>query len=124
ISDSKIPDARGLSTSPDRFIVIKPNEAIETLDQPVKDAVLMSAGDRYKNLVKRVKENFGKIDAQKAIHLMDRPVSMKSNLHSALFAPESMEFWVANAGINTPASEEPYYHYSFKDLLDQLNKVK
>jgi len=124
ISDSKIPDARGLSTSPDRFIVIKPNQAIETLDQPVKDAVLMSAGDRYKNLVKRVKENFGKIDAQKAIHLMDRPVSMKSNLHSALFAPESMEFWVANAGINTPASKEPYYHYSFKDLLDQLNKVK
>jgi hypothetical protein len=124
ISDSKIPDARGLSTSPDRFIVIKPNEAIETLDQPVEDAVLMSAGDRYKNLVKRVKENFGKIDAQIAIHLMDRPVSMKSNLHSALFAPESMEFWVANAGVNTPASKEPYYHYSFKDLLEQLDKMK
>lgn len=124
ISDSKIPDARGLSTSPDRFIIIKPNEAIETLDQPVKDAVLMSAGNRYKKLAERVKAEYGKIDAQKAIHLMDRPVSMKSNLHSALFAPESMEFWVANAGVHTPASKEPYYHYSFKDLLDQLDKLK
>lgn len=124
ISDSKIRDARGLSTTPDRFIVIKPNEAIETLDEPVEDAVLMSGGSRYKKLVKRVKEQHGKIDAQKAIHLMDRPVSMKSNLHSALFAPESMEFWVANAGTGTPASKEQYYHYSFKELLEQLDKLK
>ena len=55
---------------------------------------------------------------------MDRPVSMKSNLHSALFAPESMEFWVANAGTGTPASIEHYFHYSFKELLEQLDKVK
>ena len=123
ISDSKIRDARGLSTSPDRFIVIKPNEAIETLDEPVEDAVLMSGGSRYKKLVERVKEQHGNIDAQKAIHLMDRPVAMKSNLHNALFAPESMEFWVSNAGLNTPAAKEPYYHYSFKELLEQLNKL-
>ena len=124
ISDSKIPDARGLSTSPDRFIVIKPNEVVETLDEPVEDAVIMSAGSRYKNLVKRVKEQHSKIDAQKAIRLMDRPVAMKSDLHNALFAPGSMEFWVANAGNGTPACNEPYYHYSFKELLEQLDKVK
>ena len=124
ISDSKISDARGLSTSPDRFIVIKPNEAIETLDEPVEDAVLMSSGKRYKKLVERVKNEHGNIDAEKAIRLMDRPVAMKSNLHNALFAPESMEFWVANAGTNTPASEEPYIHYSFKNLLEMLDKVE
>lgn len=124
ISDGKIRDARGLSTSPDRFVIIKPNEAIETLDEPVEDAVLMSSGKRYKKLVERVKEQHGKIDAQKAIRLMDRPVAMKSNLHNALFAPESMEFWVANAGTNTPASEEPYAHYSLKELLEILDKVE
>ncbi|MEN8194518.1 MAG: C45 family peptidase, partial [Bacteroidota bacterium] len=124
ISDSKIPDARGLSTSPERFIEIKPNQVVETLDEPVEDAVLMSAGKRYKKLVERVKENFGKIDAETAIHLMDRPVAMKSNLHNALFAPESMEFWVANAGLNTPAAKEPYYRYDFKSLLKKLAELK
>ena len=81
---------------------------------------MMSAGDRYKNLVKRVKENYGKIDSEKAIRLMDRPVAMKSNLHNALFAPQSLEFWVANAGVGTPASTEPYTYYNFKELLKDL----
>jgi hypothetical protein len=122
IADGKIPDARGLATSPTRFEVIKPNQYHKQLTEPVKDAVLMSAGSRYKKLVERVKENHGKIDAEKAIHLMDRPVAMKSNLHNALFAPQSLEVWVANAGPKTPASKEPYTHYDFKSLLEELRK--
>lgn len=122
LSDGKLPDARGLATTPTLFDVIKPNEYREKLDQPVEDAVIMSAGDRYKNLVKRIKENFGKIDSEKAIRLMDRPVAMKSDLHNALFAPQSLEFWVANAGVNTPACNEPYTHYNFKELLKQIDE--
>jgi hypothetical protein len=53
---------------------------------------------------------------------MDRPVAMKSNLHNALFAPQSLEVWVANAGPKTPASKEPYTHYDFKSLLEELRK--
>ena len=49
---------------------------------------------------------------------MDRPVAMKSNLHDVLFVPQSLEFWVANAGAHTPASNEPYFHYKLKELLD------
>ncbi len=120
ISDGKIPDARGLATSPTRFDVIHPNQYHKQLPHPVKDAVLMSAGDRYEELVKRVKKNYGKIDAEKAIRLMDRPVAMKSNLHDVLFAPQSLEFWVANAGAHTPACNEPYTHYSLKALLDLI----
>jgi hypothetical protein len=120
ISDGKIPDARGLATSPKRFEVIHPNQYHKQLPHPLKDAVLMSAGDRYEELAKRVKENFGKIDSKKAIRLMDRPVAMKSNLHDVLFAPQSLEFWVANAGAHTPACNEPYTHYSLKELLKKL----
>ncbi len=120
ISDGKIPDARGLATSPTRFDVIHPNQYHKQLPHPVKDAVLMSAGDRYKELVKRVKKNYGKIDSEKAIRLMDRPVAMKSNLHDVLFAPQSPEFWVANAGAYTPACNEPYAHYNLKDLLKKV----
>ncbi len=120
IADGKIPDARGLATSPSRFEVIHPNEYHKQLTKPIKDAVLMSAGSRYEKLVERVKENYGKIDAEKAIRLMDRPVAMKSNLHNALFAPQSLELWVSNAGPQTPASSEPYTYYDFKKLLDEL----
>ena len=52
---------------------------------------------------------------------MDRPVAMKSNLHNVLFAPQSLEFWVSNAGVNTPAANEPYGYYNLIDLLEQLN---
>lgn len=120
ISDGKIPDARGLSTSPSRFEIIFPNQFHEQLQKPVENTVLMSAGSRYEELVRRVKDNFGKFDSEKAIRLMDRPVAMKSNLHNALFAPQNLEFWVANAGISSPAANEPYTHYNFMDLLSEL----
>ncbi len=118
ISDGKIADARGLATSSSRFEIVEPNKSHPLLPHAIEDAVLLSAGDRYENLAKRVKENYGKIDEQKAIHLMDRPVAMKSNLHDVLFIPQSLEFWVANAGAHTPACNEPYYHYNLKQLLE------
>jgi hypothetical protein len=121
ISDGKIPDARGLSTTPERFEIIQPNQFLVQLPHPQKDAVLMSAGDRYEKLAERVKENFGKFDIQQAIHLMDRPVAMKSNLHNVLFAPQTMEFWVANAGADTPAANELYTYYNFKSLFALLD---
>jgi len=120
IADGKIPDARGLATSPKRFEVIKPNQYHKQLTEPIENAVLMSAGKRYTKLVERVKENYGKIDSEKAIRLMDRPVAMKSDLHNALFAPQTLELWVSNAGANTPASKEPYTHYNLGELLKQL----
>ncbi|MCD6596934.1 MAG: hypothetical protein J7L04_04565 [Bacteroidales bacterium] len=122
ISDGKIPDARGLATTPEMFQVIKPNEFHELLNEPVKDAVLMSAGSRYKKLVERVKAQYGTIDAEKAIRLMDRPVAMNSALHIVLFAPQSLEFWVANAGSGTPACNEPYTHYSMSELLKLIDE--
>jgi len=120
ISDGKIPDARGLATTPQQFVVLAPNQFHPQLIHPMEDVVLMSAGKRYEELAKRVRENYGTFDTEKAIRLMDRPVAMKSNLHDVLFAPQSLELWVANAGANTPACNEPYTHYSFKELLERL----
>ena len=82
----------------------------------------MSAGSRYKKLAERVKTQYGTIDAEKAIRLMDRPVAMNSALHIVLFAPQSLEFWVANAGSGTPACNEPYTHYSMSDLLKLIDE--
>jgi hypothetical protein len=49
---------------------------------------------------------------------MDRPVAMKSNLHSVLFETTSTRFWVANASKEgKPASEQPYHAFQLSELL-------
>ena len=77
----------------------------------------MSAGDRYEELAKRVQAGYGKIDAQGARDLMKRPVCMMSNLHCALFAPDTLEFWVANADSETVAAHTRFTHYNLAELL-------
>jgi hypothetical protein len=52
-----------------------------------------------------------------AIELMSRPVCMTSNIHSVLFAPETLEFWVANADSTHPASHTRFTHYNLGELL-------
>jgi hypothetical protein len=79
--------------------------------------VLLSAGDRYEELVRRVKTGFGNFDAVSARDLMKRPVAMASNLHCALFAPDSLELWVANADSANPAASTRYTHYNLAALL-------
>lgn len=121
ISDSKIPDARGLACWPDRFIEIKPGQAVELLPHAVEDAVLLSAGSRYEHLVRLVMQQHGNIDVQYALRLMDRPVAMNSCLHRVLFEPTTLKLWVANAAaVGTPnfqAQHQPYYEYDFGVLL-------
>ncbi len=118
VSDAKSNKAVGLATDWKSMQVIHPGQAHPRLPEPVKDAVLMSSGDRYKELVRRVKAEFGRIDTQKAIHLMDRPVAMKSNLHDALFVPATTKFWVANASKDCqPAATQPYHEFQLTALL-------
>ncbi len=49
---------------------------------------------------------------------MDRPVAMKSNLHSVLFETTTTRFWVANASADgQPASNQPYHGFQLSELL-------
>jgi hypothetical protein len=77
----------------------------------------MSAGNRYEKLVERVKGGYGKFDPETARDLMCRPVAMNSNIHSVLFAPDSLDFWVANADSKNVASHARYTHYNLGELL-------
>ena len=114
IADGKTGKGVGMEASWDVFSVIAMGESNPKLPEPVKDAVLLSAGDRYKELVRRVKANHGKFDAELARHLMDRPVAMKSNLHSVLFETTTGKLWVANASKEgKPAAEQPYHAFDF-----------
>jgi hypothetical protein len=117
ISDGKTKRAVGVAATPETFELVWPGQKHERLPEAIADVVLMSAGDRYKKLVERVKEKYGRIDADAARDLMRRPVAMNSNIHSALFAPESLDFWVANADSQNVASHTRYTQYNLAELL-------
>jgi hypothetical protein len=118
VADGKTGKGVGMEACWDKFNVIAMGESHPRLPTAVKDAVVLSAGDRYKELVSRVQKGHGTFDAELARHLMDRPVAMKSNLHSVLFETTTTRFWVANASKDgKPAAEQPYHAFQLSELL-------
>ena len=117
ISDAKSNRAVGIAATPDKFETIWPGQTHPLLPHGIPDTVLMSAGDRYEELARRVQAQYGKLDATGARDLMTRPVCMTSNLHCALFEPGSLDFWVANADSENPAAHTRYTHYNLAELL-------
>jgi hypothetical protein len=117
ISDAKSRRAVGIAATPTKFETVWAGESHPRLPHAIKDAVLLSADERYLKLVERVKQNYGRIDADAARDLMKQPVAMKSNIHSVLFAPDTLDFWVANADSKNIASDTRWTHYNLKDLL-------
>lgn len=117
ISDAKSKRAVGIASTPDTFETIWPGQSHPRLPHAIPDVVLMSAGDRYEELARRVKSEYGKLNAERARDLMKRPVCMTSNIHCALFAPDTLDFWVANADSEHPAAHARYTHYNLAELL-------
>jgi len=118
IADGKSKRAVGIAATPTTFELVQPGTAHPRLPHAIPDAVLLSAGDRYEQLAERVQGQFGKLDDEGARRLMDRPVAMNSNIHSVLFAPETLDFWVANADAQNVASHTRYTHYNLGQLLN------
>jgi hypothetical protein len=124
VADGKTNRAVGMEASWDRFALVKPGEKNPLLPTPVADTVLLSAGDRYKELVRRAKAGHGDFDEDSARRLMDCPVAMKSNLHDVLFAPKSTKFWIANASKDKkPAAEQKYFAFQLTELLGRKPEV-
>jgi hypothetical protein len=117
ISDGKSKDAVGIAATPKTFEVVKPGQSHPLLPHAIPDAVLLSADDRYEHLAKRVKDGYGTFDEKSAIALMTRPVCMTSNIQSVLFAPDTLDLWVANADSVNVASHTRFTHYNLKELL-------
>ncbi len=120
VADGKTNRAVGMEASWDVMTVIEPGQSDPKLPRPVKDCALLSAGDRYNELVNRVEKGHGAFTAESALRLMDRGVAMKSNLHNVLFEPKSTKFWVSNASSDKkPAAEQPYHAYQLSELLQR-----
>ncbi len=119
ISDAKSMRAVGIKATPDIFETVWSGETHPQLPHAVEDAVVLSADDRYEELVKRVKAGYGTFEADSARELMTRPVCMTSNIQSVLFAPGTLDFWVANADGENVASHTRYTHFNLEDLLGE-----
>lgn len=126
ISDAKSNDAVGIYATPDTLLTVDPGQAHPLLPLPLaKDTVILSGEDRYLTIHEKIEENYGKIDEKILIEMIKRPVSMKSNLHNAIFHPESFTMWLAVAG--DPATLEDfqacyqtYYEYNLETWLGIL----
>jgi hypothetical protein len=118
IADGKTGESVGMEATWEKVDVIRAGEAHPLLPHAVNRCALLSAGDRYQELVRRTKSGLGSFTAESALTLMDRPVAMGSNLHNVLFEPASTRFWVANASADRqPAADQPYYAFQLTDLL-------
>jgi hypothetical protein len=99
--------------------VVEPGAAHPLLPRPLADAVLLSGGDRYNRLVDRVQQEYGKITAQEAWKIMGKGVAMRSALHIVLFQPETLDFWLADAGPRAqPAYTQQVARLNLRQLLD------
>jgi|GEM_PF-4043649 len=112
----------GIRAVPEEVLVLQPGEQNPMLPHVPKDTIMMSAGDRAVALSKKLTENHGKIDVPMLIEIIKRPVAMDSNLHNAIFSPETLEIWVSDAGDSTVACDENYAKFNLKELIEVYNK--
>jgi hypothetical protein len=100
-----------------QITVLRPGEQSPLLPFVPEDTVLVSGDDRAKLLSERLKEAHGQIDVARLIEIIKRPVAMSSNLHNAIFSPETLDMWFADAGRRSVACDEPYARCNLAELI-------
>jgi hypothetical protein len=113
-----------VEATPEKLSVLRPGDHDPRLPPIPDDVVLISGRDRAEVLCRRIREHYGTIDAAMLTELIKRPVAMASNLHDAVFSPQTQEMLFADAGRATNACDEPYHHVSLPDLLRRYREEK
>jgi dienelactone hydrolase len=121
-ADAKGPRAVGVKATPELLEFLEPGHDHAQLGKGIEDVVFMSGGSRLEHLRTRIRERYGRIDRTAALRLMDRPVAMKSNLHSALMLPETLQILVSHAGDGRPAAERPYVRFDLGTLSAEADR--
>jgi isopenicillin-N N-acyltransferase-like protein len=122
-SDGKTGDMLGVYSTSEHLQYIEPGTQyalpIGTYQQPA-DSIVLTRNQRYTTLIERLMLSYGKIDVLNLQAAIQEPVADCSNLHNAIFAPQSMEMWISHAGPNgEPAYSQPYHYYDVERLLHQ-----
>ncbi|MCE5268658.1 MAG: C45 family autoproteolytic acyltransferase/hydrolase [Planctomycetaceae bacterium] len=109
---------RAVHCTPQQMLVLEPGQQHPQLPLVPEDTVLVSGEDRAKVLSRRIVENYGRIDVAKLIEIIKRPVAMEANLHNAIFAPETLDVWFADATRSAPACDQPYACVNLRELVE------
>lgn len=71
---------------------------------------------RYRRQGELLKQYHGQISPEVAKKIA-RAIAPASNIQSVIYSPATLEFWVANADMQTRAAKRPYQHFSLSQLL-------
>ncbi|MBN1589594.1 MAG: hypothetical protein JW888_08775 [Pirellulales bacterium] len=119
----------GLHCTPEKVVILKPGQQHPRLPFIPEDSIIISGGARAEAASRRIQAAYGRLDPAGMIELIKRPVAARSNLHNAVFSPETLDMWFADAGRRTAACDEPYAHCNLTQLIEfyrtsQIKKQK
>lgn len=117
VLSDKSQNIAALYCTPEKMEILRPGQQHPLLPQVPEDTVLISGPGRAEELSRRLLDNYGRIDVPMMIEIIKRPVAMDSNLHDAIFTPETLEMWAADAGRHTVACDEPYARFNLGELV-------
>lgn len=115
-------DMVGVYATPETLEILEAGQQHPKLPKVPADTVLISAADRAQALAQRIEENYGKITTEALMTIIKRPVAMKSNLHNAIFRPETLDMWFADAGRKNPACDSGYTRINLREAIDFFHK--
>lgn len=89
-----------------------------TYNQQPEDTIALTADACYPLLLERLSKSYGSISVADLQQVIKNPIGHPTNLHNAIFAPETLEVWLSHAGPNNePAYDQPYVHFELQKLL-------
>ena len=92
-------------------------ESHPLLQEAFEDIAWITAPERQPELCRRLRQFYGRIDATSMQEIVRRPVAMASNLHDAIFLPETLDLHFAYADATRPGCDCPYHHLNLNELL-------
>lgn len=96
----------------------QPEPVCAAIYNQLKDTIMIVRDDHYDLLRERLAGNYGSIGIRELQESVYAPIAHQANLHNAIFAPATLDVWIAHAGIrNQPAYGEPYHHFNLTTLL-------
>ncbi len=98
-------------------VFVKPGEKHPLLLEAFEDVAWITAPQRQKALCERVHKYYGKIDAETMKEVIKRPVAMSSNLHDAIFLPQSLDMHFAYASDTVIGCDNTYHKVNLKELI-------
>ncbi len=87
------------------------------LKESFEDIAWITAPSRQPALCERIHQYYGRIDVENMKEIIKRPVAMASNLHDAIFLPQSLDLHFAYADAKQPACNCAYHHLNLNELL-------